>query len=165
MPGMIGASLEDLNASAQGFGAWSPVARESGTFVVSTVQGAVSALEAETTRAQITCIDSIEGMKSTLIQAFGTLTAAEYVGQNAVVARDAAADMDSRCAQAVTDMTAAFDEFRTQIGVLSESITEIATGYDRYAAGASESGEGMNKALLTQAENLEAAMTGMTYGG
>lgn len=160
---MIGASPEDLTNSSTRFGTWAGVARDSGTTVVSTVNGAVGTLQTETNNAQTTCLNAIEGMKTEFTGVVRALTEAQYVGRNADTAREASAEMDQRCAQAVADMSSAFDQFRSQITVLSDDLTEIAQSYDQYSASAAESGESMRNALVTQRENLEAAMDGMSY--
>lgn len=160
---MIGASLEDLSDVSTRYGSAAGVVRDSGSTVVSTVNGAVGALQAETTSAQTTCINSIEAMKSEMTLTLATLQGAEYVGQNADTARQAGTELDQRCAKAVADMTEAFDQFRTQITSLGENLTGIAQGYDAYAAQTAESGEGMSKAVAQQRENLDAAMSGMNY--
>ena len=160
----IGASLEDLANVSGKYKITTGVIRDSGSTVVSTVNGAVSALQAETTRAETTCINSIEAMKADMANTWQLLSAAQYVGKNADVAREAGSELDQRCAQAVADMSEAFANFRTQINGLGENLTEIATGYDRYAAEAAESGDSMSDALAKQRDNLEQAMSGMTYG-
>lgn len=161
---MIGASLEDLSNVSTRYTTAAGSVRDSGATVVSTVNGAVGTLQAETTNAQTTCINSIENMKAEMTQTLSTLVGAEYVGQNADTAREAGTELDQRCAQAVADMTAAFDQFRTQITALGEDLTGIAQGYDQYAAQTAESGEGMSRAMTQQRDNLDQAMSGMSYG-
>lgn len=161
---MIGASLEDLANVSNKYGLTSGVVRESGSTVVATVNGAVSNLQAETTNAETTCINSIETMKTEMTATLNILESAEYIGKNAEVARQAGSELDQRCAKAVADMTEAFAEFRTQITGLGENLTEIAQGYDQYAVQVAESGDNMSQALVQQRDNLEQAMSGMTYG-
>ncbi len=161
---MIGASLEDLANVSGKYQITTGVIRDSGSTVVSTVDGAVSALQAETTRAESTCITSIEAMKAEMSNTWQLLESAEYVGKNADTARQAGADLDQRCAQAVSDMSEAFAEFRNQITGLGENLTEIARGYDQYAAETAESGESMSEAMRKQLDTLDQAMSGMTYG-
>ncbi|MEM9562124.1 MAG: hypothetical protein AAGA93_05890 [Actinomycetota bacterium] len=165
MADMIGASIGDLNESSVRIKQWVTVGRESGTTVVGTVDRSVANLRAETTQAQQTCLQSIDGMVTELKGFVAMLSGAQYVGQNADTARQAATDMDAKAQQTAADMTAAFDEFRVQIDTLAESLTEIATSYDTYAQNAAESGDSFGQALDLQRENLEAAMSGMTYGG
>lgn len=161
---MIGASLDDLANVSTKYTSISGFVRDSGSTVVSTVDGAVGTLQTETTNAQNICIESIESMKAEMGVTLSILEGAEYVGQNAETARQAGADIDQRCAQAVADMTEAFGTFRTQITSLGEELTAIAQGYDQYAAQTAESGESMSQAIAQQRENLEQAMTGMNYG-
>ena len=132
--------------------------------MVATVNQAVTNLQTETTTAETTCINSIEAMKSEMTLTLRTLESAEFVGKNAETARQAGAELDQRCAQAVADMTEAFGAFRTQISGLGENLTEIAQGYDQYAVQVAESGDSMAKAMTQQRDNLEQAMSGMTYG-
>ncbi len=160
---MIGASTADLANSSALYRTVSGVIRDSGTTVLSTVNNSVSNLQTETNNAQTTCLDAIEGMKTDFGRVHSVLLGAEYVGKNADVAREASNEMDQRCAQAVADMTAAFDQFRVQISTLGDDLTEIAQTYDNYSAAASESSDSMAQALVTQRENLQAAMEGMTY--
>ncbi len=160
----IGGSVPEIQDVGRRYTGWAGVARGSGTEVVGTVQRAVAALEAETNQAQVQCIDAINGMKTELVTALSALMGAQYVGKNADTARDAGSEMDQRAAQAVADMTAAFDQFRTQITALGQDLEGIATTYDQYAAGAAESGEGMGRAMEQQAVNLDEVMSNMSYG-
>ena len=161
---MIGADIDDLNNVQARYTVWSEESILSGTTVVTTCRNAVDAILAETDRAEQQCIDAINRMADASRLAVGELTAAEYVGQNADVAREAGSDMDTKCQQAIADMQEHFANFRTSITTLGTSLDETATAYDGYAKAAGESGQGMAQGLTNQAQAIQDAMSGMSYG-
>jgi cytochrome c551/c552 len=161
---MIGASVGDLLNVVTEYRQVSDQANESGNTVVSTCGNSIDQILAETDRAEQQCIAAIDRMTQASRAATTRLASALYQGQNAETARAAGADMDAKCQQAMADMTEHFANFRTNINALGASLNDTATAFDGYAKAAAESGQSMAEGMGRQAEAIEAAMSGMSYG-
>ncbi|MEM7341020.1 MAG: hypothetical protein AAF467_20355 [Actinomycetota bacterium] len=155
---MIGADIGDLNNTSTNFQGFSETARTSGTTVVSTARRAVGNIEGETNTAEASIIDALESMRTGMTNANASMQGAQYVGRNAEVARNASTELDGRVAQAVTEVTEAFQDFRTRIAALGGELEGIASDFDAYAATVAESGAGFSQAMTNQATNLDAVM-------
>lgn len=162
---MIGASLDDLNNTSTNYQGFSDTARSSGTTVVSTARRAVGNIEAETNSAEASIVDALENMRTGMTNANASMQGAQYVGRNADVARETSTELDARVAQAVTEVTEAFQDFRTRIAGLGGELEGIATDFDAYATTVAESGAGFSQAMTSQATNLDAVMNqGLAVG-
>ena len=157
---MIGASIDDLNGTSTNYQGFSETARSSGTTVVATALRAVGNIEAETNSAEASIIDALENMRTGMTNANSSMQGAQYVGRNADVAREASNNLDRRVAQAVNEVTDAFQDFRTRISALGGELEGIASNFDGYATQVAESGAGMSRAMNDQAANLDAVMNG-----